>query len=39
VAFIYFKLGYSASQAIVLLFVLLAISLVQLFILRGSPDE
>lgn len=39
VAFIYFKLGYSASQAIVLLFVLLVISMVQLFILRGSPDE
>jgi multiple sugar transport system permease protein len=39
VAFIYFKLGYSASQAIVLLVVLLVISLAQLFILRGSPTE
>lgn len=38
VGFIYFKLGYAASQSIVLLVVLVLISIVQLFLLRGSPE-
>ena len=38
VGFVYFKLGYAASQSIVLLIVLVLISIVQLFLLRGSPE-
>lgn len=39
VAFIYFKLGYAASQSIILLIVLVLINIAQLFLLRGSPED
>lgn len=34
-----FKLGYAAALSITLLFILLIINILQLYILRGSPDE
>jgi multiple sugar transport system permease protein len=34
-----FKLGYAASLSITLLFILLLISVVQLYVLRGSPED
>ncbi len=39
VGFVYFKLGYAASQSIILLIVLVLINIAQLFLLRGSPED
>jgi multiple sugar transport system permease protein len=38
-AFIYFKLGYASALAIALLLILLVITLAQLYLLRGSPED